>query len=204
MISTSKLIHFHVSIKTFILFPFPGSPSPPRDLQITDCYNRKTNLSWSPVVSNDTSVTHYLIDQESNRNASVFKLVYNVSSPNITSVTLNLPGWATLRFRIRAVSSFGPSRPSLPTAEGICTTSVGSKLLVPNCHVIYDVYHYFKYRVRRSFLKTPRIFSERHANVSEHFEKTLGDCSTFPKTTNKIIQPIIDTKSLPNVTSSIF
>lgn len=128
-----KLSHFHASIKTFILFPFPGSPPPPRDLQITDCYNRKTNLSWSPVVSNDASVTHYLIDQESNHKASVFKLVYNVSSPNITSVTLNLPGWATLRFRIRAASSFGPSRPSLPTAEGICTTSVGSELPLYLC-----------------------------------------------------------------------
>ncbi|XP_020621934.1 hemicentin-1-like isoform X3 [Orbicella faveolata] len=102
-----------------------GAPPPPRDLQITDCYNRKTNLSWSPVVSNDTRVTHYLIDQESDHKSSVFKLAYNVTSPNITSVTLNLPGWATLRFRIRAVSSFGPSRPSIPTAEGICTTSVG-------------------------------------------------------------------------------
>ena len=82
------------------------------------------------MVSNDTRVTHFLIDQESNHEASVFKLVYNVTSPNITSVTLNLPGWSTLRFRIRAVSSFGPSRPSLPTAGGICRTSVGSELLV--------------------------------------------------------------------------
>lgn len=129
-----KLIHFtvclHAYIKTFISFPFSGAPPPPRDLQITDCYNRKTNLSWSPVVSNDTRVTHYLIDQESDHKSSVFKLAYNVTSPNITSVTLNLPGWATLRFRIRAVSSFGPSRPSIPTAEGICTTSVGCEFLV--------------------------------------------------------------------------
>ena len=136
-----KLIRFivclHTSIKTFISIPFPGAPSPPRDLQITDCYNRTTNLSWSPVVSNDTRVTHYLIDQESNHKASDFKLVYNVTSPNITSVTLDLPGWATLRFRVRAVSSFGPSRPSLPTAEGICTTSVGGELLLASCHGIY-------------------------------------------------------------------
>lgn len=126
-----KLIPFTVcfpaSIKTFIPLPFPGAPSPPRNLQITDCYNRKTNLSWTPMVSNDTRVTHFLIDQESNHAPSVFKLVYNVTNPNITSVTLNLSGWASLRFRIRAVSSFGPSRPSLPTAEGICTTSAGGE-----------------------------------------------------------------------------
>lgn len=152
-------LHFHASIKTFILFAFPGSPPPPRDLQITDCYNRKTNLSWSPVVSNDTGVTHYLIDQESNHTANVFKLVYNVTSPNITSVTLNLPGWTTLRFRIRAVNSFGPSRPSLPTAEDICKTSNGSELHLANCHVIYKLVPLFQiYSTKEFFENVPKIF----------------------------------------------
>ena len=67
------------------------------------------------------------MEQESNHEPNVFKFIYNVTNPNATSVTLNLTGWATLRFRLRAVNRLGPSRPSEATAAGICKTSVGGK-----------------------------------------------------------------------------
>jgi len=70
---------------------------------------------------------HFLVEQESNHEPNVFRLIYNVTNPNATSVTLNLTGWATLRFRLRAVNSLGPSRPSEATEAGICRTSLGSK-----------------------------------------------------------------------------
>lgn len=126
------------------------------------------------MASNDTGVTHFLIDQETNHDPSVFKFVYNVTNPNVTSVTLNLPGWATLRFRVRAVNSFGPSRPSLPTAEGICTTSVGSTLLVDidngthTCYTKTDIEHKDVYE---SFPKSLRRSSECFRTFFGHFER---------------------------------
>ncbi|KAJ7377909.1 ATP-dependent DNA helicase chl1 [Desmophyllum pertusum] len=68
---------------------------------------------------------HFLVEQESDHEPNVFKLIYNVTNPNATSVQLNLTGWAVLRFRVRAVNSLGPSRPSLPTEAGRCRTSQG-------------------------------------------------------------------------------
>ena len=105
-----------------------GVPSPPSNLQLTDCYHRHTNLSWTPASSNSSHIKHYLIEQETNHHPSVFKLIYNVTNPDVTSVSLTLPGWSTLRFRVRAVNTVGPSRPSVATAGEICTTPVESKL----------------------------------------------------------------------------
>ena len=109
------------------LFSSLGVPPPPNNIKITDCYSTRMNISWSPVLSNNTRINHYLIEQESNHEPFVFKLIYNVTNPDVTSVSLALPGWATLRFRVRTVNSIGPSRPSEPTAAGICTTPVGSR-----------------------------------------------------------------------------
>ena len=86
------------------------------------------------MASNNTRVTHYMIDQESSHAPSVFKFIYNVTDPNVTSVVLNLPGWASLRFRVRAVNNVGPSRPSVSTAKGVCTTPVGGMWIVELSH----------------------------------------------------------------------
>ena len=113
------LIHYNYST---------GVPFPPTNLAITDtCQNQTTTLSWVTSASNDAPILHFLVEQESNFEPNVFKLIYNVTNPNATSVTLNLTGWATLRFRLRAVNRLGPSRPSEATGAGICRTSVGSK-----------------------------------------------------------------------------
>ena len=77
------------------------------------------------MASNDATMLHFLVEQESNHEPNVFKLIYNVTNPNATSVILNLTGWATLRFRVKAVTSLGTSVPSLPTEAGACRTSLG-------------------------------------------------------------------------------
>lgn len=102
-----------------------GVPFPPTNLEINEetCINRTTVLKWTTSASNDAPILHFLIEQESNHEPDVFIFLHNVTNPNATSVVLNLTGWSTLRFRMRAVNSFGPSRPSLPTGAGICRTS---------------------------------------------------------------------------------
>ena len=105
-----------------------GVPFPPTNLAITDtCHNRTTTLSWVTSASNDAPIMHFLVEQESDYEPNIFSLLYNVTNPNATSVMLNLTGWANLRFRMRAVNRFGPSRPSEPTDAGACRTSQGSK-----------------------------------------------------------------------------
>ncbi|XP_022804608.1 fibronectin type III domain-containing protein-like [Stylophora pistillata] len=100
-------------------------PFPPTNLKINEktCINRTTVLEWTTVSSDDAPILHFLIEQESNHEPDVFYLLYNETNPNATSVILNLTGWSTLRFRMRAVNSFGPSRPSFSTEPGICRTS---------------------------------------------------------------------------------
>ena len=101
---------------------------PPTRLEVTDCYNRRTNLSWTPVISNSAKITtHYLIEQETNHEPNVFKIVYNITNPDITSVSLTLPGWSSLRFRVRTANDAGASRPSETTERRLCITPVGGR-----------------------------------------------------------------------------
>ena len=109
-------------------FTLSGVPLPPTRLEVTDCYNRRTNLSWTPVISNSAKITtHYLIEQETNHEPNVFKIVYNITSPDITSVSLTLPGWSSLRFRVRTANDAGASRPSETTERRLCITPVGGR-----------------------------------------------------------------------------
>ena len=58
----------------------------------------------------------------------MFYNIQNVTHPKATSFTFNLTGWATLRFRMRAVNRFGPSRASVATTE-VCETDVGRECI---------------------------------------------------------------------------
>ena len=109
----------------FLCCTLIGTPNPPTNLRITDCYNRTTALSWITGASHNASITHFLVEQKSEYPDDVYRVIKNVTNPNATSVLLhNLPGWAKLRFRVRAVNRFGPSRASLPTTQ-LCKTKVG-------------------------------------------------------------------------------
>ena len=102
-----------------------GAPYPPTNLELsTDCLNRSTTLKWVTGASNNATITHFLIERLSDHANDVWRLIANVTNSNTTSVALNLTGWATLYFRVRAVNRFGPSRASLPTTS-LCRTEQG-------------------------------------------------------------------------------
>ncbi|KAL9959653.1 hypothetical protein ACROYT_G032993 [Oculina patagonica] len=106
-------------------------PFPPTDVKISDCSNWTAKISWVPVPSDDVPITHYLIEQQSDENPVVFKLLLNVTDPSTTSVALNLTGSSVLRFRVKAVNSVGASRPSL--------TMCGSLKKLPSYHKAWFV-----------------------------------------------------------------
>ena len=118
----TKIFHFRLNLI------FIGVPYPPTNLAITDCANRNTMLSWVTGAANNAPITQFIIEQESNHEPSVFYVIQNVTNPSATSFTFNLTGWATLRFRMRAVNRFGPSRASVATTE-VCQTNVGRKYI---------------------------------------------------------------------------
>ena len=104
----------------FTSFSFLAVPFPPTDVKISDCSDWTAELSWVPDPSDDASVTHYLIEQESD--GMVFRLLHNVTNPNTRSVVLNLTRGSVLRFQVKAVNSIGESRPSL-TVETTCKSN---------------------------------------------------------------------------------
>ena len=118
----TKIFYFRLNLI------FIGAPYPPTNLAITDCFNRNTTLSWVTGAANNASITRFIIEQESSYEPNVFYVILNVTNPNATSFTFNLTGWATLRFRMRAVNRFGPSRASVTTTE-VCQTNVGRKYI---------------------------------------------------------------------------
>ena len=68
----------------------------------------------------------------------MFYNIQNVTNPKATSFTFNLTGWATLRFRMRAVNRFGPSRASVATTE-VCETDVGRECVFGLSVLLYKL-----------------------------------------------------------------
>ena len=95
---------------------------------MTNCFKRTTTLSWVTGAANNASITQFIIEQESSYEPNVFYNIQNVTNPKATSFTFNLTGWTTLRFRMRAVNRFGPSRASVATTE-VCETDVGRECI---------------------------------------------------------------------------
>ena len=79
-------------------------------------------LSWIPGASNGAAIDYYLIEKESFGIPVVFLFIHNVTDPEVTEIVLNLTKRSVPRFRMIAFNKFGSSRPSTPTAEGICAT----------------------------------------------------------------------------------
>ena len=66
-----------------------------------------------PDLSENASITHYLIEQESSGDPAVILTLFTVTNPNTTSVFLELSKGSVPRFRVKAVNTVGASRPSL-------------------------------------------------------------------------------------------
>ena len=106
-------------------FSIVGVPDPPTNLTLSpNCGDRTTTISWEPGAANDAAITHFLIEQKASFPGfpdSPFEVIENVTNPGAKSYPLDLPGAATLFFRMRAVNSFGPSRASFQTTR-LCRT----------------------------------------------------------------------------------
>ena len=105
---------------------------------MTNCFKRTTTLSWVTGAANNASITQFIIEQESSYEPNVFYNIQNVTNPKATSFTFNLTGWATLRFRMRAVNRFGPSRASVATTE-VCETDVGRECVFGLSVLLYKL-----------------------------------------------------------------
>ncbi|XP_068759030.1 fibronectin type III domain-containing protein-like [Montipora capricornis] len=112
-------------VKASATIDITGVPDPPTNLTLSpNCGNRTTTISWEPGAANDAAITHFLIEQKAtfpDFPDSAFEVIENVTDPNAKSYPLDLPGAATLYFRMRAVNSFGPSRASFQTTR-LCRT----------------------------------------------------------------------------------
>lgn len=106
-------------ILSHIYVPFLAVPLPPINLKASDCKDWTAKLSWVADPSNNASITHYLIEQESSENPVIFISLLTVTNPNTTSVFLKLSKGSVPRFRVKAVNNIGASRPSL-TVETSC------------------------------------------------------------------------------------
>lgn len=124
----------HIYVLLFICLIFSAVPLPPTNVKLSDCKDWTAKLSWVPDPSDNASITHYLIEQESSGNPGVFLSLLTVTNPNTTSVFLKLSKGSVPRFRMKAVNSVGASRPSL-TAETSCKsneTKVGTYVYFTN------------------------------------------------------------------------
>jgi len=105
-----------------IYVPFLAVPLPPINLKASDCKDWTAKLSWVADPSNNASITHYLIEQESSQNPVIFISLLTVTNPDTTSVFLKLSKESVPRFRVKAVNNIGASRPSL-TVETSCKSN---------------------------------------------------------------------------------
>lgn len=87
-----------------------------------DCNELTLKLSWIPGASNGAPIDYYLIEKESSGIPVVFLFMHNVTDHEVTEMVLNLTKRTVPRFRMIAFNKFGSSRPSAPTAEGVCGT----------------------------------------------------------------------------------
>jgi len=121
----------------FTYLIFSAVPLPPINVKVSDCKDWTAKLSWVPDPSDNTTITRYLIEQESSGNPVVFISLLNVTHPNTTH-PLKLDKGSVPRFRIKAVNSAGASRPSL-TEETSCKsneTKVGTYMFFTKRHVV--------------------------------------------------------------------
>ena len=128
-----------VKILLFIGLLFSAVPLPPTNVKVSDCKDWTAKFYWVPDPSENASITHYLIEQESSGDPAVFLTLFTVTNPNTTSVFLELSKGSVPRFRVKAVNTVGASRPSL-IVETSCKgneTKVGMYMWLTKLQVEY-------------------------------------------------------------------
>ena len=108
---------------------------PPTNVKVSDCEDWTAKLYWVPDPSENASITHYLIEQESSGDPAVFLTLFTVTNHNTTSVFLELSKGSVPRFRMKAVNTVGASVPSL-TVGTSCKgneTKVGTYMYFTKC-----------------------------------------------------------------------
>ena len=106
---------------------FLGVPDSPQNLQVSNCSDSKAILTWVLGNAANLTITHLVVEQESNYNKGVFHSIENVTDSRATSTKLELTPYANLTFRMTAFSYGVASRPSEPTKAGTCETKPASK-----------------------------------------------------------------------------
>ena len=107
------IILHYIYILLFIGLIFLAVPLPPTNVKVSDCKDWTAKLYWVPDPSQNASIIHYLIEQESSEDPAVFLTLFTVTNSNTTSVFLKLSKGSVPRFRMKAVNTVGASRPSL-------------------------------------------------------------------------------------------
>ena len=113
-----------VNFISFIL----GAPLPPTNVQLTDCSNHSTNITWDLRLPSDILPSAFIIERRMRPNASrsmlpelAFSKLAEIPGSNRSYFVNNLEPWRYIEFRMRAKNSLGEGFPS--KLLGGCITS---------------------------------------------------------------------------------
>ncbi|XP_074637127.1 uncharacterized protein LOC141895246 isoform X2 [Acropora palmata] len=105
-----------------------GAPLPPTNVQLTDCSNHSTNITWDLRLPSDILPSAFIIEWRMKPNAShsmlpelAFSKLAEIPGSNRSYLVNNLEPWRYIEFRMRAKNSLGEGFPS--KVLGGCITS---------------------------------------------------------------------------------
>ncbi|XP_044174181.1 adhesion G-protein coupled receptor G4-like [Acropora millepora] len=96
-----------------------GAPLPPTNVQLTDCSNHSTNITWDLRLPSDILPSAFIIEWRMKPNAShsmlpelAFSKLAEIPGSNRSYLVNNLEPWRYIEFRMRAKNSLGEGFPS--------------------------------------------------------------------------------------------
>ncbi|XP_035376412.1 neurofascin homolog (chicken) a isoform X12 [Electrophorus electricus] len=96
---------------------FTDRPDPPEDLELSDPAARSVRLTWVPGNDNNSPVRQFLVQYEENRWRPGEWQNLSSYTGDQNSVNLLLSPFVNYQFRVIAINSVGPSRPSGPSSR---------------------------------------------------------------------------------------
>ncbi|KAK2547207.1 Adhesion G protein-coupled receptor L3 [Acropora cervicornis] len=119
-----------------------GAPLPPTNVQLTDCSNHSTNITWDLRLLSDILPSAFIIEWRMKPNAShsmlpelAFSKLAEIPGSNRSYLVNNLEPWRYIEFRMRAKNSLGEGFPS--KVLGGCITSAKKRPSSPLWMAIY-------------------------------------------------------------------